>query len=66
MSATTYKIIWRRDSSFAVEVTGPDGTRRTVSPFKREADAQAWIAEAKWKDAIAASKERPRAPTKPG
>jgi len=66
MAETTYKVIWKRDNSFAVAVTGPDGARRTVSPFEREADAEAWIADEKWKDALAASKERPRAPKKPG
>jgi len=66
MSATTYKIIWQRDSSFAVEVTGPDEARRIITSFEREADAKAWIADEKWKAAMAASKERPRAPTKPG
>ncbi len=66
MSDTTYKIIWQRDRSYAVEVTGPDEVGRIVTPFDREADARAWIADEKWKAAMAASKERPRAPTKPG
>jgi len=66
MSANAYKIIWQRNSSFAVEVTGPDEARRIVTSFEREADAKAWIADEKWKDAMGASKERPRAPKKPG
>ena len=66
MSANTYKIIWQRDSSFAVEVTGPDEACRTVSPFEREADAKAWIADERWKAAMGASKSRPRSPAKLG
>jgi len=61
MSANTYKVIWQRDSSFAFEVTSPDEARRTVTSFEREADAKAWIADEKWKAAMGASKERPRA-----
>jgi hypothetical protein len=66
MSDAAYKIICRRNSSFAVEVTGPDEARRIVTSFEREADAKAWIADEKWKAAMGASKERPRAPKKPG
>jgi hypothetical protein len=66
MSANAYKVIWQRDSSFAVEVTGPDEAPRIVTSFEREADAKAWIADEKWKAAMGASKNRPRAPTKPG
>jgi len=61
MSDTSYKIIWQAGPKYAVEVTGSDGVRRTVSPFEREADAKAWIADEKWKAAMGASKERPRA-----
>ena len=66
MSATAYRIIWQRNSSFAVEVTGPDEARRIVTPFEREADARAWIADERWKVAMDASKNRPRASTKLG
>jgi len=66
MSANAYKVIWQRDSSFAVEVTGPDEARRIVTSFEREADAKAWIADEKWKAAMGASKNRPRSLTKPG
>jgi hypothetical protein len=66
MSAAAYKIIWQRNSSFGVEVTGPDEARRIVAPFKREADAKAWIADEKWKAAMGASKNRPRSPAKLG
>jgi len=64
MPSTAYKIIWQRNSSFAVEVTGPDEARRIVTSFEREADAKAWIADEKWKAAMGASKNRPRSPTK--
>ena len=66
MSATAYKIIWQRNSSFGVEVTGPDEASRIAISFEREADAKAWIADEKWKAAMGASKERPRALKKPG
>jgi len=63
---STYKVIWGAGSSYAVEVTAPDGTGRVVAPFKREAEAQSWIAEEKWKDALAASQGNPAPPQKPG
>ena len=66
MSATAYKIIWQRNSSFGVEVTGPDEARRIVTSFEREADAKAWIADERWKAAMGASKNRPRSLTKLG
>jgi len=66
MRKSTYKVIWAADLSYAVEVTAPDGTRRVVAPFKREADAQSWIAEEKWKDALAASKGKAAPPEKSG
>jgi len=66
MAKPTYKVIWKRGPTYAVEVTQPDGMRRIISPFEREADAQAWIAEAKWKEAMGASKEEPPAPKKLG
>ena len=66
MSDMNYRIIWQRNSSFAVEVTGSDGVPQVVTSFKREADAKAWIADERWKAAMGASKERPRASTKLG
>jgi len=65
MAETTYKI-WQRGPTYAVEVTEPDGARRTVYRFAREAGAKAWIADERWKAAMGASKERPRALKKPG
>ena len=56
MAGITYKIVWQRDSSFAVEVTGPDEARRIVTSFEREADAKAWIADERWNAVMAASK----------
>jgi hypothetical protein len=66
MAGTTYKIVWQRNNSFAVEVTGPDEARQIVTSFEREADAKAWIADERWKAAMGASKDRPRAPIKLG
>ena len=66
MSATAYKIIWQRNSSFGVEVTGPDEASRIAISFEREADAKAWIADERWKAAMGASKNRPQSPTKLG
>ena len=61
MAETTYKVSWRASSACAVEVTESDGVHKTVSPLDQEADAKAWIADEKWKAAMGASKERPRA-----
>jgi hypothetical protein len=41
----TYRIIPFDDGSFAIEVSIPDRYPVTVSMFKTEADAEAWIAE---------------------
>ena len=41
----TYRVIPFDDGSFAIEVTIPDSYPTTVSKFKTEADAEAWIAE---------------------
>ena len=41
----TYRIIPFDDGSFGVEVSIPDSNPTTVSMFKSEADAEAWIAE---------------------
>ena len=66
MVETTYKIIWQREHTYAVEVTARDGARRTVAPFKQEAEVRAWIAEAKWKAAMSASKGHTGPPKKSG
>lgn len=65
MAKPTYKVIWTRGPAYAVEVTEPEGTRGVISSFEREADAQAWIAEAKWKDALGAGRGDMAAPKKP-
>jgi hypothetical protein len=41
----TYRVIALDDGSFGVEVSIPDTNPTKVSPFKSEADAEAWIAE---------------------
>jgi hypothetical protein len=41
----TYRVIALEDGSFGVEVSIPDTSPTKVSPFKSEADAEAWIAE---------------------
>ena len=41
----TYRVIAFEDGSFGVEVAIPDTNPTKVSPFKSEADAEAWIAE---------------------
>ncbi len=41
----TYRVIPFDDGSFGVEVSIPDSHPTRVSPFKTEADAEAWIAE---------------------
>ena len=41
----TYRVIPFDDGSFGIEVTIPDSYPTTVSKFKTEADAEAWIAE---------------------
>jgi len=66
MAETTYKIIWHRDHTYAVEVTERDGARGIVAPFKQDAEARAWIAEAKWKAAMSASKGHSGPPKKSG
>jgi hypothetical protein len=40
-----YRVIPFEDASFAVEVCIPDSHPTRVSPFKTEADAEAWIAD---------------------
>ena len=66
MGNATYKVILGPDPSFAVEVTAPHGTRRITAPFKREAQAQAWIAEEKWKAAMSLGKGESAPPKKSG
>ena len=41
----TYRVIPFVDGSFGIEITIPDSYPTTVSKFKTEADAEAWIAE---------------------
>jgi hypothetical protein len=41
----TYRIIAFDNGSFGVEVSIPDTHPTRVTPFKTEADAEAWIAE---------------------
>ncbi|MGH9678390.1 MAG: hypothetical protein ACRD4Y_00405 [Candidatus Acidiferrales bacterium] len=65
MAETSYKVIWQRGPAYAVEITEPDGERRIVSPFEREADAYARAAEAKWKAALDTNKANIVAPKKP-
>ena len=63
MSETSYKVTWSQGPTYAVEVTEPNGKRRTVSPFARHEEAEAWIAKAKWKGAP--GRDRPPMPKKP-
>jgi len=51
MSNTAHRVIWQVDRAC--------GARKTVSPFERELDAKAWIADEKWRATMDASKERP-------
>jgi hypothetical protein len=41
----SYRVILLENGSFGVEVSIPDRYPTTVSMFKTEADAEAWIAE---------------------
>ena len=41
----SYRVIPLESGSFGVEVSIPDSYPTTVSMFKTEADAEAWIAE---------------------
>ena len=41
----TYRVISLENGAFGVEVSIPDRNPTTVSVFKTEADAEAWIAE---------------------
>jgi hypothetical protein len=41
----SYRVIVLENGSFGVEVSIPDSNPTTVSMFKTEADAEAWIAE---------------------
>ena len=41
----TYRVIALGNGSFGVEVTIPDSHPTTVTMFKSETDAEAWIAE---------------------
>jgi hypothetical protein len=41
----TYRVISLANGAFGVEVSIPDRNPTTVSVFKTEADAEAWIAE---------------------
>ena len=41
----TYRVIPFGDGSFGIEITIPDSYPTTVSKFKTEADAEAWIIE---------------------
>jgi hypothetical protein len=41
----SYRVIPFADGSFGIEITIPDSYPTTVSKFKTEADAEAWIVE---------------------
>ena len=41
----SYRVISFDDGSFGIEITIPDSYPTTVSKFKTEADAEAWIVE---------------------
>ena len=41
----SYRVVLLESGSFGVEVSIPDSHPTTVSMFKTEADAEAWIAE---------------------
>jgi hypothetical protein len=41
----TYRVISLENGAFGVEVSIPDSNPTTVSMFKTETDAEAWIAE---------------------
>jgi hypothetical protein len=41
----SYRVILLENGSFGVEVSIPDSHPTTVSVFKTEADAEAWIAD---------------------
>jgi hypothetical protein len=41
----SYRVIPFDDGSFGIEITIPDSYPTTVSKFKTEADAEAWIVE---------------------
>jgi hypothetical protein len=41
----SYRVIPFSDGSFGIEITIPDRYPTTVSKFKTEADAEAWIVE---------------------
>jgi hypothetical protein len=41
----SYRVILLENGSFGVEVSIPDSNPTTVSMFKTEADAEAWIVE---------------------
>jgi hypothetical protein len=43
----TYRVVRLPDGAFGVEVTVPDRLPATVSSFKTEADAEAWITQNK-------------------
>ena len=40
----TYRVVHRADRTFGVEVTIPETQPTTVTSFRTEADAEAWIA----------------------
>jgi hypothetical protein len=58
MTQASYRVIWQGAPGYAVEVTETSIRPRVVSGFKRETEAQAWIAKQKWKAAISLGQNR--------
>ena len=45
MGRVTYRLVFQRDLTYAIEMTMADGKKKVIKSFVREAEAEEWIAE---------------------
>jgi hypothetical protein len=46
MAAVTFRVIPKKNRTYQVELVRPDGSRRTITGFRSEHEAQAWGVQA--------------------
>jgi hypothetical protein len=46
MATVTFRVIPMKDRTYQVELVRPDGSRRTITGFRSEHEAQAWGVQA--------------------
>ena len=42
MATVTFRVVPKKNRTYAVELVHPDGSRRTIPGFRSEHEAQAW------------------------